>query len=99
MVLDGVALALVCILLGEAAIESRDFFQLPAALLRPPSMGQLPVQDWLFLLYQDSGYLSFAILHLFCKLFSHDALHLPIQRLRAVITASDGVNRAANLLL
>ena len=29
LVLDGVALALVCILLGEAAIESRDFISCP----------------------------------------------------------------------
>ena len=62
-------------------------------------MGQLPVQDWLLLLYQDFVNLSFLFLHLFCKLFANNALHLLIQRFRSVIAACNGVECAADLLL
>mgnify|MGYP000503103120 CR=1 FL=1 len=99
MVGDGITVALVGILLGEAAIESRNFFQLPVTFLYPPSKGQLSVQDWLLLLYQDSRYLSFIILRIFCKLFCQNALHFSIQRFCPVIAARDGVNGAADLTL
>lgn len=95
---DRITVALVGILLRETAIKCGDF-QLPVTFLYPPSKGQLSVQDWLLLFYQDSRYLSFVILRIFCKLFSQNALHLSIQRFCPVIAARDGVNGAADLTL
>ena len=67
--------------------KARCFYQLPVTFLFPPSKGQLPVQDWLLLLYQETAYLSFRI------------LHLSVQRFHAVIAACDGVDCAADFLL
>ena len=54
------------------------------------------VQDWLLLLYQETLYLSFGILHLFCKLFAGNALQLADKALCSLVAARDGVNRAVN---